>query len=108
MAKIRISFKNYRDIKYYQELLKDGENIILFGEAKMEENFLNQAYGIKNVNHQLKRITKLEKHPKYILKKLSELNFDQFGYNLFGFKDSANFTFSNKLDQLKIKYKYGI
>ena len=51
---------------------------------------------------------KLEKHPKYILKKLSELNFDQFGYNLFGFKDSANFTFSNKLDQLKIKYKYGI
>ncbi len=50
----------------------------------------------------------LDKHPKYILDKLINIEDFEFGSNLFGLKNKVRFPFSNKLQQKKIKLKYRI
>ena len=52
--------------------------------------------------------TKLKNHPKYIQHLLEDLREDQFGYNLFGFKEEAKFTLKNKINQKRIKFKFKI
>jgi len=46
----------------------------------------------------------LDKHPKFIKKKLSSLTNDQFGYDLFGLKNNMKFPLKYRLKGIKEKY----
>jgi hypothetical protein len=46
----------------------------------------------------------LEEHPKFIQTKLSNIQKDQFGFDLFGLKEKTAFPFKYKLKGLKEKY----
>ena len=48
--------------------------------------------------------TNLEKHPKFIQGKLSSIEQNQFGYDMFGLKDTIKFPKKYKLKGLKEKY----
>jgi len=48
--------------------------------------------------------TNLEKHPKFIQGKLSSIEKNQFGYDMFGLKDTIKFPKKYKLKGLKEKY----
>jgi len=65
-------------------------------------NMIKQRYP-KHVNK-----ISLNKHPQFIIEKLSNLQEGQFGYDLFGLKDKTSFSIRNKLNQKKIKLKYNI
>jgi len=91
----------YRFAKAWQAYFQDyggrgGENI--------EESFNAWFSMVKDryPKHSFK--IKIENHPKYIQQKLNSLNENQFGYDIFGLKESTKFPKIYYLKGLKEKY----
>ena len=47
---------------------------------------------------------KIEDHPKFIIENLKQLQSDQFGYDLFGLKNTTKMSFKNYLKGYREKY----